>query len=88
MRRIAVDAMGGDHAPANPVGGAVAAVRHLGLGIDLVGAVDRIQAALTHPDARTLDVRLVDAPDVIGMAESAAHALRRKKGASNWWRIF
>ena len=33
-RRIAVDAMGGDHAPAAPVQGAVAAAREYGLAID------------------------------------------------------
>ncbi|MBM3808839.1 MAG: hypothetical protein FJW22_11690 [Acidimicrobiia bacterium] len=35
--RIAVDAMGGDHAPAHPVDGAVAAGRHHGIGVDLIG---------------------------------------------------
>ena len=81
--RIAVDAMGGDHAPARPVDGALAAARHLGLGVDLVGRADLIRAELErHPDAATLDVRVVDAPDVIDMAESPARALRRKPGAS------
>lgn len=81
--RIAVDAMGGDHAPAYPVDGALAAARHLGLGIDLIGCADAINAELQrHPDAATLDVRVVDAPDVIGMSESPARALRRKPKAS------
>ena len=66
--RIAVDAMGGDHAPAHPVDGAVAAARNLGLGIDLVGREDLIRAELArHPDAGDLDVRVIDAPDVIDM---------------------
>lgn len=81
--RIAVDAMGGDHAPARPVEGALAAARHLGLGIDLVGRADAINAELQrHPDAGTLDVRVIDAPDVVGMNESPARALRRKPRAS------
>src|SRR5215207_2052725 len=81
--RIAIDAMGGDHAPAHPVDGAVAAARHLGLGIDLIGRADLIRAELArHPDADDLDVRVIDAPDVIDMAESPAKALRRKPGAS------
>ena len=46
--RIAVDAMGGDHAPAHPVDGAVAAARHLGIGIDLVGREEAIRAELTR----------------------------------------
>ena len=81
--RIAVDAMGGDHAPARPVDGALAAARHLGLGIDLVGRASEIHAELQrHDDAGDLDVRVIDAPDVIGMSESPAQALRRKPKAS------
>ena len=69
--------MGGDHAPAHPVDGAVAAARHLGIGIDLVGREEAIRAELTrHPDAGDLDVRVVDAPDVVEMCESPAKALR------------
>ena len=83
MKRIAVDAMGGDHAPANPVGGAVAAARHLGIGIDLIGRADVVQAELArHADASSLDVRVIEAPDVIGMPEAAAQALRRKPQAT------
>jgi glycerol-3-phosphate acyltransferase PlsX len=81
--RIAVDAMGGDHAPGRPVEGALAAARNLGLGIDLVGRSDLIVAELKkHPDVSVLDVRIVDAPDVIEMTESPAQALRRKPKAS------
>ena len=75
--------MGGDHAPAHPVDGAVAAARNFGLGIDLVGREALIRAELQrHPDAGDLDVRVIDAPDVIDMTESPAKALRRKPRAS------
>ncbi|HYB96394.1 MAG TPA: phosphate acyltransferase PlsX [Vicinamibacterales bacterium] len=81
--RIAVDAMGGDHAPAHPVDGAVAAARIHGIGIDLVGRAAVIGAELErHPDIGDLDVRVIDAPDVIEMSEAPAKALRRKPGAS------
>ncbi|MCC7032762.1 MAG: phosphate acyltransferase PlsX [Acidobacteria bacterium] len=81
--RIAVDAMGGDHAPRRPVDGALAAARHLGIGIDLVGRSDLVRAELVrHPDAAGLDVSVVDAPDVVDMHESAAQALRRKPRSS------
>src|SRR6478672_5818460 len=81
--RIAVDAMGGDHAPAHPVDGAVAAARNLGLGIDLIGREAAIRGELArHPDIGDLDVRVFDAPDVIDMNESPAKALRRKPRAS------
>ena len=75
--------MGGDHAPGRPVDGALAAARNLGLGVDLVGRADLIDAELQrHPDASSLDVRVIDAPDVVEMTESPAKALRRKKRAS------
>jgi glycerol-3-phosphate acyltransferase PlsX len=81
--RIAVDAMGGDHAPARIVDGAVAAVRHQRIGVDLVGRADAVRAALDrHPDASSLDLRVIDASDVIDMADSPALALRRKPRAS------
>jgi phosphate acyltransferase len=81
--RIAVDAMGGDHAPGRIVDGALAAVRHQAIGVDLVGRSEAIRAEMArHPDADGLDVRIVDAPDVVEMAESPALALRRKPRAS------
>lgn len=81
--RIAVDAMGGDHAPARIVDGAIAAVRHQGIGVDLVGRSDAVRDELArHPDADALDIRVIDAPDVIDMSESPALALRRKPRAS------
>jgi glycerol-3-phosphate acyltransferase PlsX len=81
--RIAVDAMGGDHAPGRPVDGAIAAARYLGIGIDLVGRADRVRDELVrHPDAEMLDLSVVDAPDVVAMDESAALALRRKPHSS------
>jgi phosphate acyltransferase len=83
MIRIAVDAMGGDFAPAAMVDGAVAAARHLDVQIALVGASARVRDALTsHADWQDLPVIVVDAPDVIAMHEAPAIALRRKPGAS------
>ena len=82
--RIAVDAMGGDHAPARIVDGALAAARHLGIGVDLVGPAGRRSRQRSRGTRITgsLDIRVIDAPDVIGMAESPAQALRRKPRAS------
>ena len=82
MVRIAVDAMGGDHAPAAIVDGAVAAARHLDIQVSLVGAHAAVEQALdAHPDWRSLPVTVVDAPDVIEMADAPA-AVRRKPRAS------
>ena len=80
--RIAVDAMGGDRAPALIVDGALAAARQ-GIGVDLVGRTAQVMAELArHEDRAALDVRVIEAPDVIEMAESPAQALRRKPRAS------
>jgi phosphate acyltransferase len=71
--------MGGDHAPSAVVDGAVAAARHLDAGITLVGRTVDVERALSaYPDRRSLGIRVVDAPDVIGMAEPPASAVRRK----------
>jgi glycerol-3-phosphate acyltransferase PlsX len=83
MIRIAVDAMGGDLAPSAIVDGAVAAVRHLDVQIALIGSTARVRAALEpHGDWQALSISIIDAPDVVGMAEAPAAALRRKPGAS------
>lgn len=74
--------MGGDHAPSVIVDGAVAAARHLHIQLSLVGAPVPIADALErHADWRQLAIGIVEAPDVIDMAEAAA-ALRRKPRAS------
>jgi len=74
--------MGGDYAPRHVVDGALAAVRHFDLGVTLVGRAAAIDAELArHPDVDRARVQIVDAADVIDMAESPA-ALRRKPAAS------
>jgi glycerol-3-phosphate acyltransferase PlsX len=83
MIRIAVDAMGGDHAPSAIVDGAVAAARHLDVQISLTGVQVAIEDALNgHPDWRDLGLTIVDAPDLIDMSEAPATALRRKPRSS------
>jgi glycerol-3-phosphate acyltransferase PlsX len=83
MIRIAVDAMGGDHAPAAIVDGAVAAARHLDVRIALVGQPQALGAALApHGDWGALGLEIIEAPDVVGMADPPAATLRRKPGAS------
>lgn len=75
--------MGGDHAPAAIVDGALAAARHLDVEIALVGRTASLEEALTaHDDWRTLRIRIIDAPDVVGMAEPPVATLRRKPRAS------
>ena len=75
--------MGGDHAPSSIIDGALAAARHLDLGLNLAGPADVIGAELArHPDAEQLSIRVLDARDVVAMNESPTAALRRKTRAS------
>jgi glycerol-3-phosphate acyltransferase PlsX len=81
--RIAIDAMGGDDAPAGIIAGALVAARHLQIGLLLVGSRAAIDRELSrHPGAAWLDIDIIDTPDRIEMAEPAAAALRRKPRAS------
>jgi len=76
---VALDAMGGDHAPAAVVQGAIDAARK-GQGIILVGPEDRVRAELDRLRASwNLPVQVRHAPDVVGMDEHPAQAMRRKK---------
>lgn len=78
---IAVDAMGGDHAPELVVQGAVDAVSELGIHIILVGDKRRIiQAFNGHPMDRRISLHHCE--EVVQMEESPLKALRKKKDAS------
>ncbi len=80
---VAVDAMGGDHAPGPVVDGAVAAVRHFDLGVALVGPARVLESELArHRDVDPRRVRIVHAGEAIGMEEAPTAALRRKPHAS------
>ncbi|MGH7819753.1 MAG: phosphate acyltransferase PlsX, partial [Candidatus Binatia bacterium] len=82
MKTVAVDAMGGDHAPAAIVEGAVAAVRELRIPVVLVGARDRIERELAKHGAEGLGIAIRHAAETVAMDESPVVALRRKKDSS------
>ena len=50
--RVALDAMGGDHAPGETVLGAVQVAREYGLGVYLVGREDALKAELAKHDTQ------------------------------------
>ncbi|HET8948327.1 MAG TPA: phosphate acyltransferase PlsX [Candidatus Polarisedimenticolia bacterium] len=81
-RPIAIDAMGGDHAPAHPVAGAILAARELHVPIVLVGRRPEIEAELKHHHASGLPISVRHADEVVGMEESPVNAFRRKKDSS------
>lgn len=82
MPRVAVDAMGGDHAPAAIVSGALEALRDLPhIQVTLVGREDAIRAELP-PEGLPDRARIVHADDVLEMHESPVEAIRRKPDTS------
>jgi glycerol-3-phosphate acyltransferase PlsX len=82
--RIALDAMGGDLAPAAQVTGAAAALAEVAddVAIQLVGQRDAIERTLSDQHRSHERIEIVEAPDVIGMAEKPMQALRAKRRSS------
>ena len=80
--RIAVDAMGGDHAPTEIVKGAVLAAEKNNVDIALVGPLDIVEAELAKYDASHLSIRCVRADDVISEGKNPALAVRHTPNAS------
>jgi glycerol-3-phosphate acyltransferase PlsX len=83
--RISIDAMGGDFAPGEIVAGTLQAAQKL-QGIDklfLVGDESAIRAELDkHKGPVPECIEVVHASEVVGMGESPAVAIRRKKDSS------
>src|SRR6516162_1021780 len=82
MTTIAMDAMGGDHAPRAEVEGAVLAARELGSRIYLVGIEATLKQELGRHRHRGLPIEIVNATEVVTMSDSPAYAFRRKKDSS------
>ena len=80
--RIAIDAMGGDNAPAVPVEGAVLAAQEKDTEIILVGDKDSVGSELLKHDASNLPISIVAAQGKIEDGEAPALALRQKPNAS------
>lgn len=81
--RIALDAMGGDHAPLETVKGAIEAAREWGVEVALVGNPAAIEAELAKGDTVGLKLPVEPAASVIPMDEKApSTAWRRQRDAS------
>ncbi|MCU1348110.1 MAG: Phosphate acyltransferase [Acidobacteria bacterium] len=81
--RIALDAMGGDHAPLEIIKGALLAASEYDVDILLVGKEEVIREHLTALGA-TLprSIEVVDAREVVEMDETAVSPIRRKRNSS------
>lgn len=82
--RIAIDAMGGDHAPGEIIAGALESLGVLAEDDELilVGPEDQIQAQLPSLKSRKGTLTIVHAPEVIAMDDVPVESLRKKPKSS------
>lgn len=79
---VAVDAMSGDFGPAGLVEGSVDAVNQFGYSVILVGEEEILSEELLKYEYDTSKIRVVHAPDVIGMNDSPSVAVRSMPDSS------
>ncbi|MDQ2959541.1 MAG: phosphate acyltransferase PlsX [Candidatus Dormibacteraeota bacterium] len=86
LRPIALDAMGGDNAPAAIVRGALRAAAELDIPVILVGRKELMESELSRIEGPETQARarvtVVDAREVVEMDEHPANAVRAKKDSS------
>jgi len=82
--RIAIDAVGGDHAPDEIIAGVLESIKELDKDDELmlVGPRDIIEAQLKSRKCPKDSVTIIHAPDIIGMADVPIETLRKKPKSS------
>ncbi|MEA4988684.1 MAG: phosphate acyltransferase PlsX [Anaerovorax sp.] len=80
--RIAIDGMGGDHAPLEIVKGCVEASKKIEHEIYIIGREDEIQNELDKYTYRKEQIKVVHASDVITMEDAPVKAVRTKTDSS------
>jgi len=81
MLKIAVDAMGGDHAPEVVVEGGLLAALELGVDLVLVGDKDAVERELARHPTQSSAVQVVHASQTVAMDESPSSALKKKESS-------
>lgn len=82
MSKIAVDIMGGDHAPDEIIKGCVLATKDIDSTLVLVGKEDVIREKLSAYTYDESKIEIKHADEVIEMGESPVMAIRKKKNSS------
>ena len=82
MKRIIVDMMGGDNAPAETVKGVALAMQELSAEYILVGDREQIEQAAREAEISLGDCEIVDTPVVITMEDEATAVVRSKADSS------
>lgn len=82
MATIAVDAMGGDHAPAVVIEGAIQAIKERPLSIILVGREEQVKQKIESLGGSLQQFTIQNASEIVSMDESPSEALKKKKDSS------
>ena len=83
ITKVALDAMGGDYAPAEPVKGAVDAVNaRSDIKVLLIGQEDVVRKELEKYTYQAEQIEVIHAEEVIETAEPPVNAIRKKKQSS------
>jgi len=84
MLTIAVDAMGGDNAPACVIEGTIQALKESGnkFEVVLIGQSDIVEPMLAKENAEGLNLRFIHAPEVVTMDDVPATAVKTKQNSS------
>ncbi|OYT73584.1 MAG: phosphate--acyl-ACP acyltransferase [Chloracidobacterium sp. CP2_5A] len=82
MLKIVLDAMGGDHAPAPEIEGALLAARELDVKVLLAGPPEPLQSALRAAGWTTELIEILPASEVVTMEDVATRAVRVKRDSS------
>ena len=84
MLTIVVDAMGGDHAPACVIEGAVQALQESSnrFEIILIGQSESVEPLLAAYDTGALNLKFLHAPEVVTMEDLPATAVKTKQNSS------
>lgn len=80
--KVAVDAMGGDHAPHATVEGSVLAAREFGIPVILVGDEDRIRRELLRHEVENLPLEIKHTSEVVEMDETPTTVIKKKRDSS------
>ncbi|MBI5872557.1 MAG: phosphate acyltransferase PlsX [Candidatus Omnitrophica bacterium] len=82
MVKVAVDAMGGDYAPAAVVAGVIEALSKSDVFVYLVGQESKVRQELKKYKFDPSRIGVVHADEIVEMHESPANAIRKKKNSS------
>ncbi len=82
MMKIAIDAMGGDHAPKAIIEGTLQAIEEYGIEVFLIGKKDEINKYVEDKFIKSGHLTIIDASEIILNDDSPVTAIRQKKDSS------